>query len=397
LREGKGGLTIPRIHVTAPVKDLMRVVARAAVIADKKSAMPALANVKLDVTKAGVLSVTATDLYVSIIATHQVKVVEAGALCIDAKDLMSRLSGINGEVQIATTDALHVRISAFGTKRAFVLPVAPASDYPIVPTCTTEESRLVMTAQDLARFLRSTSASISTDEAKPALNSALFEKVGDVEQMIATDGHRLAKFAMKSRAQIATAANRKLLISQSGVTILKGLVEDSMKRDPKGGEEFVLRHDAMHLFVTAQGIVVSIKLVDAIFPSHETATDIMKSYTHWVTVNRACLMDMAKAMLVQAGHIAGSAVGGVTLTVGTNKLTATSNGESGWNAFDEVDAKYSGPPVKADVNVRFLIDALQALDDQDEVLLGINGEFDPVVVQRVDQKEFVALIMPMRI
>jgi DNA polymerase-3 subunit beta len=47
-------------------------------------------------------------------------------------------------------------------------------------------------------------------------------------------------------------------------------------------------------------------------------------------------------------------------------------------------------------NAKYFLDVLGALDE-DEVLLGLGGELDPAVVKPVGQRQFLAVVMPMRI
>ncbi len=47
-------------------------------------------------------------------------------------------------------------------------------------------------------------------------------------------------------------------------------------------------------------------------------------------------------------------------------------------------------------NARYFLDVLAALDE-DDVELGLGGELDPAVVRPASPREFLAVVMPMRI
>ena len=47
-------------------------------------------------------------------------------------------------------------------------------------------------------------------------------------------------------------------------------------------------------------------------------------------------------------------------------------------------------------NAKYFLDVLGALDE-DEVELGFGGELDPAVVKPVGPRQFLAVVMPMRI
>ena len=64
--------------------------------------------------------------------------------------------------------------------------------------------------------------------------------------------------------------------------------------------------------------------------------------------------------------------------------------------FDEVPIEYSGPPMTVGFNAKYFLDVLGALDE-DEIDLGFGGELDPAVVKPVGGRQFLAVVMPMRI
>ena len=84
----------------------------------------------------------------------------------------------------------------------------------------------------------------------------------------------------------------------------------------------------------------------------------------------------------------------LAVTKGTMRIT-TESPESG-EGFDEIPVDYAGPNMTIGFNAKYFLDVLAALDD-DEVALGLGGELDPAVVRPVSQRQFLAVVMPMRI
>jgi DNA polymerase III subunit beta len=79
---------------------------------------------------------------------------------------------------------------------------------------------------------------------------------------------------------------------------------------------------------------------------------------------------------------------------GTMRIS-TESPESG-DGFDEVPVEYSGAPITIGFNARYFLDVLGALDE-DEVILGLSGELDPAVLRPASDRQFLAVVMPMRI
>jgi len=74
---------------------------------------------------------------------------------------------------------------------------------------------------------------------------------------------------------------------------------------------------------------------------------------------------------------------------------STESPDSG-EGSDEVPIEYSGPAMTIGFNARYFLDVLASLDDQD-VDLGFGGELDPAVLRPASPRQFLAVVMPMRI
>jgi DNA polymerase-3 subunit beta len=84
----------------------------------------------------------------------------------------------------------------------------------------------------------------------------------------------------------------------------------------------------------------------------------------------------------------------MTLTKGAMRVSSE-NPDSG-DGVDELAVEYGGPDLTIGFNVRYILDCLGCLDE-DEVELGFSGELDPVVVKPVSARNFLGIVMPMRI
>src|SRR5689334_9561249 len=107
------------MDVTIPKKELLRLVARCQGVADKKSAMPALANVLL-VAEGNTLRAAATDMYLSVSGHAPADVAKAGTVAVPAKDLLERVKAMpEGPIQISTKDGAQTTIKAGGSPRRY--------------------------------------------------------------------------------------------------------------------------------------------------------------------------------------------------------------------------------------------------------------------------------------
>src|SRR5688572_27896145 len=122
------------MQVVVSKKDLLRVLARCQGVADKKSTMPVLGNVLLEVTAPDQLRLAATDLYLAVSGKIPAKVETSGTIALGARDLFERVKMMpEGQISIATTSGSATTIRAIGSARRFTLHGIPGEEFPTLP------------------------------------------------------------------------------------------------------------------------------------------------------------------------------------------------------------------------------------------------------------------------
>ena len=92
------------MHVIVSKRDLLPVLDRCQGVADKKSTMPVLGNVLLDVEGPNELRLAATDLFLAVRGKVPAKVEQGGSVAVGARDLLERVRNMpDGEIGISTT------------------------------------------------------------------------------------------------------------------------------------------------------------------------------------------------------------------------------------------------------------------------------------------------------
>jgi DNA polymerase-3 subunit beta len=369
-------------------KDLLRLVARCQGVADKKSAMPALANVLLS-AEGNVLRVAATDLYLAVTGQTTAEVAKSGTVAVPAKDLLERVKMMpDGPVQIVAKDGAQTTLKAVGSPRRYTVHGMPGTDFPALPQPAEDAPTLELPIDVLSTLISRTHFSISTDETRAHVNSALFEWAGERVRMVTTDGHRLSKMEITVGGTNATAT---MLIPLKAVNELRRLADEA--KAEKEVPAVRIAQSGPNAFFGIAGMQFSVKLVDAQFPPYQ---QVIPSVTdRSVRAPRTAFADALKAVALAASD----RTGGVKLSMTAGTLRITSESPESGNGFDEVPVDYNGPDLTIGFNAKYFLDVLAAIDD-DEVVLGISGELDPAVLRpgtESAQQSYVAVVMPMRI
>jgi DNA polymerase-3 subunit beta len=382
------------MELTVPKKDLLRVLSRMQGVAERKSTMPVLSNVLLAVDGPSTLRLAATDLYLALVGRVTVDVSKGGSVAVPARDLLERVRMMpDGPIHVSVQENAATTLKAAGSARRYTLRGMPGDDFPPLPAPSEGSPSLALEVSVLEELIAKTHFSISTDETRAHLNSALFEWDGDVVRMVTTDGHRLSKMEVKVGGRQASAT---MLIPLKAVHELRRLGEDiagDLKEAAKEGEpkaQVQITQSGSSAFFQGAGMSFAVRLVDAQFPPY--AQVIPQQSEKIVRVPRGPFAEALRAVSVAASE----RTGGVKLsfTSGTMRIS-TESPESG-EGFDEVPVEYTGPNITIGFNARYFLDVVAALDE-DEIQLGLGGELDPAVVRPTSGREFLAVVMPMRI
>jgi DNA polymerase-3 subunit beta len=268
----------------------------------------------------------------------------------------------------------------------------PGDDFPPLPAPAEGAPTLALEVEILQELIAKTHFSISTDETRAHLNSALFEWDGDIVRMVTTDGHRLSKMEVKVSGRQASAT---MLIPLKAIQELRRLCDEVLADPGKEAKEGVkpqlqITQSGSSAFFQGGGTTFSVKLVDAQFPPYSQV--IPQNSEKKVHVPRAAFADALRAVSIAASE----RTGGVKLALGKGTMRITSESPESGDGFDEVPVDYAGAPITIGFNAKYFLDVLGALTE-DEVILGLSGELDPAVVRPSSERQFLAVVMPMRI
>lgn len=383
------------MELTVAKKDLLKLVARMQGVAERKSTMPVLANVLLAVDGTNALRLAATDLYLSLLGRIPADVSKPGSVAVSAKDLFERVKMMpDGPIVIATQDNATTTLKASGSARRYTLRGMPGDDFPPLPQPAEGSPTLALAVDVLSELIQKTHFSISTDETRAHLNSALFEWDGDTVRMVTTDGHRLSKVDVKVSGRQASAT---MLIPLKAIQELRRLC-DEMLAEGGGGDkkpELLITQSGSSAFFQGAGTTFSVKLVDAQFPPYSQV--IPANSDKVVRAPRNAFADALKAVSVAASE----RTGGVKLSLANGSMRITSESPESGDGFDELPVEYSGPNMSIGFNAKYFLDVLAAVGDE-EVAIGLSGELDPAVLRpagatTTSDRQFLSVIMPMRI
>jgi DNA polymerase III subunit beta len=385
------------MQVIVTKKDFSRILDRCQGVADKKGTMPVLGNVLVEVVSPSQLRLAATDLFLAVSGVIPAEVDKGGSIAVGARDLYERVRMMpEGQLSLTVTEGSALSLRAVGTARRFTIHGLPGSEFPQLPKPEASAPQLMLPIGTLSSLIQSTQFSISTDDSRLALNSALIEHENGRLRMVTTDGHRLTK----AEAEVPKGGDAcTLLVPLKGIQQLKRICDDALAEaartddSGKGEPSLEMLRQGPNAFFRTGTLEFSVKLVDAQFPPYEQV--IPNTSERVIRAPRLGVAEALKAVSVAASD----RTGGVKLTLTRDTLRFETESPESGEGFDEVGIEYDGPDITIGFNARYFLDIANAIPD-DELLLGLGGELDPAVVRPASSSQafdFLAVVMPMRI
>lgn len=345
-------------------------------IAIGKATLPILNNVLIRVDNKKVSLVT-TNLDMAVIDFLPVSNSENGVVTVPAKLLAEFVSNLpKGEtVEISSEDT---KITIKSGKYSSTINGALADDFPELPEINEEEAVVYKIGVDEFKVgIGQVVIASSNDLTRPALTGVYFNTYDNTLAISATDGYRLAEKKLIDKVE----SEVKAIVPASSLQEVLRVISDDVE------EIEISFNDDLVRFRLGEVEIVS-KLIDASYPDYQKL--IPKDNEIHVTLGREELIRVTKLAALFARSIGGSIV---CETIEPDIFSVRSIA----NEFGENDSKIEtsvDKPGKVRLNSRFLLDALNALEEP-EIKLDFSDGVKPITLRNKKNNKYTHIIMPL--
>ncbi|HXQ30722.1 MAG TPA: DNA polymerase III subunit beta [Steroidobacteraceae bacterium] len=345
-------------------------------VVERRQTMPILANVLLS-AKNGLLTVTATDLEVELVAGAEVTVQQAGDITVPGRKLLDIVRALPDKAAVTFT-LTGDKASLKAGKSRFTLTTLPAGDFPSIEEINPQLSFDVEQAA-LKRLIDKTHFSMAQQDVRYYLNGMLLESDGKALRTVATDGHRLALCEMELKTKSGT---QQVIVPRKGILELQRLL---------GAEGPVaVQVGSNHVRITLGAIRFTSKLIDGRFPEYNRV--IPANPGRIVKADREAL----RRALQRTAILSNEKYRGIRLALRQNLLVLSAHNPEQEEAEEEVEVSYEGEEFEVGFNVNYLLDALAAVDGA-EVEVGLTDANSSCLVRAPGGGTSRYVVMPMRL
>jgi DNA polymerase-3 subunit beta len=371
--------SVPRSIILENVQNLLSVV-------PARTTLPILSNILLE-TDTNKLKIAATDLDVSMITNLPVKVIEKGAITVPAKTFVEIIrESPETEIEVSSTDT---RVEIKIEKGNYKLSGLPKDDFPKIPEVK-KGMQIKIPGTDITKMIRKTIFAISTDETRPALNGVLWQTKGEWMQMVATDGHRLAKISMKNKK--LKGLNEDVIIPPKALNLLTKLVGE---KEVDVGVIF----SENNIIFCLDDVILSSRLIEGPYPNFDQV--IPKDNEKKLIANKDLLMGTVKRVAILANTLTHQVK--FSLKKGNLDLSSV-NFDMGGEAKESIKCDYKNEHMDIGYNANYVLDILRQMDG-DEVTFDLASPVAAGVVHATQKtkeaerlsEEYLCLLMPLRL
>ncbi|MCX5846652.1 MAG: DNA polymerase III subunit beta [Deltaproteobacteria bacterium] len=354
-------------------------------IVEKKTTMPILNNILIR-TANNKITIVATDREIGLVADYDAETLTEGDVTVSARKLYEMIREIEGDVVQFESNETH-RVTVTSQKIIYKIPGLPADDFPSVMDDRSEVSFYNIAGQLIERLIRKTSFAMSGDEMRKNLNGVFFETLMDESGkkrliMIATDGHRLAMANMDMGEKEFLQLEKGIIIPRKGLNEIRRLIEDVE-------EDILVGVRQGMCVIRTNSTMLRVSLVDAEYPDYKRVIPAEKGVV--VTVDKDVILHALKRMSV----ISSERYSGVIITLSDGKMVLESTNPDVGEAKDEIEVAYHDKDISVGYNVKYLIDAIEVIDEK-KVVFEIGVGMKPGVIKNDGNDDYMCIIMPLK-
>ncbi len=352
-------------------------------IVDKKNSLQILSNILIE-AKQNKLTLSSTDMDISIIETIDCNVTEDGSTTINSQILYDIVRKIddNSEIEIISNDGKLLTLRADGSR--FSLACLPKEDFPIIDQDNSGNT-IKINSKIIFKLIDKTKFAISNEETRYFLNGLYFNITKDqnnsIVTLVGTDGHRLAKFSHNIEDNIDQV---------SGVIIPKKTIYELNKLLAEIDRDVYISITSNKIVFTIGNIIFISKLIDGSFPDYKRV--IPKDNSNILKINREILLSAVD----RVSTIANDKSPVIKFKLLQNVLNLNTINNESSTASEDLEINYSGDEIEIGFNSKYIMDIVNNLEDE-EISINLKDNTSPIIALENSNSNLVYVLMPMRV
>jgi DNA polymerase III subunit beta len=371
------------MEITVSKLELLKELTATQGVVERKTTIPILSNYLFEAA-ADRLSLTATDLDLSLRTSCNAKVKKEGSCTIPARklhDYVKLLPDADISIKMLENHWVSIRCGRSNTKMVGMA----RSNFPSLPAFPTA-GVVKIPSGVLRQMIAKTTFAIANEESRYTLNGALMVLKPESITMVATDGHRLAHVERSGEKFEGVSGELKTLVPKKAMDELKSLLDSS------DVDAIDFAKDESTLFFRIGPRLLTSRQLTGQFPNYEAV--LPKDNNKSITVN----CEELSGAIQRVAQFADERSRAVRMRMEKGELKISASSTEMGESEDSLETSYNGDSVTIGFNAQYLLDFLKATGSG-EVRMEFKdaqsaGQLRP---GDGDEYKYRYIVMPMRI
>ncbi len=350
-------------------------------VISSKTTLPILANLMID-AEGDTIKLSATDLDISIATTLSGNIAKSGKTTVPARTFSEIIRELPGDDVTCTEQNNRMEIKA-GSGVYKISGMAP-DEFPKLPEIK-GASQTRIPAEQLLNMVKKTAYAVSADETRPALNGVLWQASGKTMHMVATDGHRLARYTVDDNR--LSGVKEDLIIPPKALQLVAKMAVEME-------DEIGITFGEKNIVFTLGNTTITSRLIEGPYPSYEQV--IPKDNDKKVIVDVAELTGGVRRVSILSNSLTRQVK--FSFSKKGLELSAT-NQDVGGEAKEKIPCDYDGEDLEIGYNAGYVLDILKNLESE-KVEFSLSTSISAGLVAACDgpmKDGYLCLIMPLRL
>lgn len=363
---------------------LLSLLATAGKVISNKSTLPILDHFCL-VLKGGKLQVTTSDLETTMIGAIDVDNVESeGSIAAPVKQMLDLLKEFPEMPLTISVDDNNWEITVNWKSGSLSFPGTSAADYPELSEFSNDKREITLGVDTLVNGINKTIFATADDNFRPQMNGVYFNFEPGKLTFVATDAHKLVKYAVEREGDLTTA----FILPKKPANLLKSAL---LKED----EDIKISFDANNVRFELKNSTFVCRLIEGSYPNYNAV--IPTNNPNKVLVDRIELLNGIKRVAICSNPTTNL----IRMDISQNRINLTAQDiDFSLSANETISCSYDGAPITIGFKSTFLVEILSNIDTPTIVVELADstraGVFKPVYDDK-QPSETLMLIMPMMI
>jgi DNA polymerase III subunit beta len=364
--------------------DIFKTLTHLQSIVSKKNTLPILSNILIEAGN-NVLTLSSTDMDISIKETMSCNIVEKGSTTLNAQmmfDIIKKLPDTS-EIEFISNDGKLLTIRSNVSK--FSLSCLPKDEFPIIETESNNPKKIIVKSQTILNLINKTKFAISNEETRYFLNGLYFNITTSENKsnltFVGTDGHRLATSSIVINNSIDEIP---------GVIIPKKTINELSKLLSEKEDNVEIDISSNKIVFYIDKLILISKLIDGNFPDYNRV--IPKNNDNDLIIDRQSLLSAVDRVSTIANEKSPS----IKFKLLKNLVNLSSINNENSTATEDIKSNYEGSEIEIGFNARYIMDILDNLEEKD-VKISFNDNSSPIIIKEKIDTSNIFVLMPMRV